>query len=92
MMRSQSALPKQETRVELVFSDRGEVYRIVRSPSYERPSLRKKKDGEQAMTTQPAEYPCFFRTARNFPERFQMSMKKYGRLWELTEGSFHRRL
>ena len=41
MMRSQSALPKQETRVELVFSDRGEVYRIVRSPSYERPSLRK---------------------------------------------------
>ena len=78
--------------MELVFSDRGEVYRIVRSPSYERPSLRKKKDGEQAMTTQPARVSLFLPDGWNFPERFQMSMKKYGRLWELTEGSFHRRL
>ena len=33
MMRSQWAPPDQETRVELIFSDRGQTYKIVRSPS-----------------------------------------------------------
>lgn len=54
MMRSQWAPPDQETKVELVFSDRGQTYKIVRSPSYQRRSLRKNKDGEYSMTLSQA--------------------------------------
>ena len=50
MMRSQWAPPDQETRVELVFSDGGETYKIVRSPSYQRRSLR--KNGSTTLTSQ----------------------------------------
>lgn len=88
MMRSQSALPKQETRVELVFSDRGEVYRIVRSPSYERPSLRKKKNGEQAMTTQPARVSLFLPDGSEFPGKISDVNEKIREIVGVDRGQF----
>lgn len=88
MMRSQSASPKQETRVELVFSDRGEVYRIVRSPSYQRPSLRKKKDGEQAMTTQPARVSLFLPDGSEFPGKISDVNEKIREIVGVDRGQF----
>lgn len=50
MMRSAYADPRTPTFVELIFSCRGEQYRILRNPDYERESLRKDKDGNPKMT------------------------------------------
>lgn len=69
MMRSQSARPDRETRVELTFSDGGEVYRIVRSPSYLRQSLRRNKNGEYAMTESGARASLFLPDGSEFPGR-----------------------
>ena len=54
MMRSQYAREGQETRVEFTFSQRGEEYRIVRSPSYFRRSKRKNKEGQYTAVQVPA--------------------------------------
>lgn len=54
MMRSQYAKEEQETRVEFAFSQRGEEYRIVRSPGYLRRSRRKGRDGTYAQVAVPA--------------------------------------
>lgn len=54
MMRSQYAKEEQETRVEFTFSQRGEEYRIVRSPGYLRRSRRKGRDGTYAQVAVPA--------------------------------------
>ena len=40
MLRSEQALPTVKTEVEFIFSLRGKIYRIVRSPKYERAKLR----------------------------------------------------
>ena len=40
MMRSENASPTEKTEVEFTFSLRGKIYRIVRSPKYERPKQR----------------------------------------------------
>lgn len=69
MMRSQSARPDRETRVELTFSDGEEVYRIVRSPSYLRQSLRRNKNGEYAMTESGARASLFLPDGSEFPGR-----------------------
>lgn len=69
MMRSQWAPPDQETRVELVFSDGGETYKIVRSPSYQRRSLRKNKDGEYSMTLSQARASLTLPDGTEFPGR-----------------------
>ncbi len=53
MMRSQYAGEGQETRVEFTFSQRGEEYRIVRSPSYFRRSKRKNKEGQYTAVQVP---------------------------------------
>ncbi len=50
MLRSQYAPESAETWVELVFEDKGQEYRIRRSPSYMRLSKRKNKDGEYTAT------------------------------------------
>lgn len=67
MMRSQWAPPDQETRVELFFSDGGETYKIVRSPSYQRRSLRKNKDGEYSMTLSQARASLTLPDGTEFP-------------------------
>lgn len=50
MMRSAYADLRTPTFVELEFLCRGEVYRIIRNPDYERESLRKDKDGNSKKT------------------------------------------
>lgn len=50
MMRSAYADLRTPTFVEFVFQCRGEEYRIVRNPDYERESLRKDKDGNAKKT------------------------------------------
>lgn len=53
-MRSQYAEVGTKTYVELEFESRGEIYRVVRSPEYQRESKRKNKDGERTLTTEKA--------------------------------------
>lgn len=50
MMRSEYADLRTPTFVELTFSCRGETYRVVRNPDYERESLRKDKNGNPKKT------------------------------------------
>lgn len=67
MMRSQYASPDVPTFVELVFSYRGECYKVRRNPSYERPSRRKNKDGERTVTMEPASVSLTMPDGREFP-------------------------
>lgn len=76
MMRSQSAPADQETRVELVFSDGGEIYRIVRTPSYQRQSLRKNKDGEYTMTGVQAKVSLILSDGTEFSGRISQINEK----------------
>lgn len=50
MMRSQYAPSGTKTYVDLTFSTGGQVWRVLRSPEYERESKRRNKDGERTMT------------------------------------------
>ena len=50
MMRSQYAPDGTKTYVDLTFSTGGQVWRVLRSPEYERESKRRNKDGERTMT------------------------------------------
>lgn len=54
MMRSQYAQTGTKTYVELEFESRGETYRVVRNPEYERESKRKNKDGGRTITKEKA--------------------------------------
>ena len=59
MMRSQYAALDTPTYVELVFSYRGEEYRIRRNPEYERLSQRKDKDGNYRKTKEKSQVQLF---------------------------------
>ena len=50
MMRSQYAPDGTKTYVDLTFSTGGQVWRVLRSPEYERESKRRNKDGGRTMT------------------------------------------
>lgn len=54
MMRSQYAEAGTKTSVELLFENRGQQYRILRCPEYERASRRKNKDGKYSVTKEKA--------------------------------------
>lgn len=54
MMRSQYAAAGTKTSVELLFENRGQQYRILRCPEYERTSRRKNKDGQYSVTKEKA--------------------------------------
>ncbi|MBS6196450.1 MAG: SMC family ATPase [Clostridiales bacterium] len=54
MMRSQYARIGTKTYVELEFENRGQIYRVIRNPEYQRESKRKNKDGERTLTTEKA--------------------------------------
>ncbi len=69
MMRSQYAGEGEETWVELVFSDRGKVYSIRRSPAYQRISKRRNKDGERTITTVPAKASLYLPDGSEYPGR-----------------------
>lgn len=53
MMRSQYAAEDEETWAELIFSEKGGIYRIRRSPSYIRLSKKKNRDGERTKISSP---------------------------------------
>ena len=59
MMRSQYAALDVPTYVELVFSYRGEKYRIRRNPEYERLSQRRDKDGNYRITKEKSQVQLF---------------------------------
>lgn len=59
MMRSAYADLRTPTFVELVFRCRGEEYRVVRNPDYERESLRKDKDGNPKKTQEKTKVELF---------------------------------
>lgn len=69
MMRSQYAKEGEETWVELIFSDRGEVYRVRRSPAYQRISKRRNKDGERTITTVSAKASFYLPDGSEYPGR-----------------------
>lgn len=69
MMRSQYASDGEETWVELTFSDRGEVYRIRRSPAYQRISKRRNKDGQRTVTTVQAKASLYLPDGSEYPGR-----------------------
>ena len=75
MMRSQYAKEDAETYVELTFSDKGQLYRIRRSPSYQRISKRRNKDGERTATMVPA------KASLTLPDGSEMP----GRIGEINE-------
>ncbi|HJB29911.1 MAG TPA: SMC family ATPase [Candidatus Blautia faecavium] len=59
MMRSEYADLRTPTFVELCFSCRGENYRVVRNPDYERESLRKDKNGNPKKTQEKSKAELF---------------------------------
>lgn len=59
MMRSAYADLRTPTFVDFTFSCRGEEYRIVRNPDYERESLRKDKEGNLKKTQEKASVELF---------------------------------
>lgn len=59
MMRSAYADLRTPTFVDFTFSCRGEKYRIVRNPDYERESLRKDKEGNPKKTQEKASVELF---------------------------------
>lgn len=75
MMRSQYAPEEAETWVELTFSEKGERYRIRRSPSYRRPGRRRGRDGERTFTLSPQKASLIL------PDGREMS----GRIAEINE-------
>lgn len=60
MLRSRFAEASVKTYVELEFENHSSVYRIVRSPEYQRPSLRKNADGTRNLTIEPAQVELYY--------------------------------
>ena len=85
MMRSQYAGEGEETWVELTFSDRGEVYRVRRSPAYQR--IRTASVPSQRCQQRPL-FICLM--GASIRAGSVTSMKRYGRSWEWTETSLPR--
>ena len=69
MMRSQYAKDGDETWVELVFTDKGKVYRIRRNPAYQRASKRKNRDGERTVTMVQAKASLILPDGSEYPGR-----------------------
>lgn len=59
MLRSRFAENSVKTFVELEFENHSSLYRIMRSPEYQRPSLRKNADGTRNLTVEPAQVELY---------------------------------
>ena len=68
MMRSQYAAEDTPTFVEFSFQYKGQDYRILRSPEYERASRRRGKDGERKMTLERSSVTLFLPDGTEFTE------------------------
>ncbi|MEG0988056.1 MAG: SMC family ATPase [Clostridium sp.] len=69
MMRSQYAKDDDETYVELAFLDKNDNYTVRRSPSYQRNSKRKNKEGERTVTTSLPKVSLILPDGSEFPGR-----------------------
>lgn len=76
MMRSQYAGASDETYVELLFSEGGKEYRIVRSPSYYRMGKRKNKNGENVLVQSGAKVSLFMPDGMECPGNIREINKK----------------
>ena len=99
MMRSAHARLKTPTYVEFVFSCRGEKYRIVRNPDYERESLRRDKDGKPKMTQEKSKVELFLpdgsllrenkkETNRRIEEIVGLDAKQFMQVAMIAQGDF----
>ena len=88
MMRSQYASQDVPTFVELVFSYRGECYKVRRNPSYERPSRRKNKDGERTVTMEPASVSLTMPDGREFPGKVREINEKIAEILGVGKEQF----
>lgn len=69
MMRSQLASEEDETYVELLFSDKGNLYTVRRNPAYQRHSKKRSKDGTRGLITTPAKASLLLPDGSEFPGR-----------------------
>ena len=99
MMRSQYAALDTPTYVELVFSYRGEEYRIRRNPEYERLSQRKDKDGNYRKTKEKSQVQLFLPdgseykgSKREVNEKIQrivgLDFKQFTQISMIAQGEF----
>lgn len=99
MMRSAHARLKTPTYVEFVFSCRGEKYRIVRNPDYERESLRRDKDGKPKMTQEKSKVELYLpdgsllrenkkETNRKIEEIVGLDAKQFMQVAMIAQGDF----
>lgn len=90
MMRSAYADLRTPTFVDFTFSCRGEEYRIVRNPDYERESLRKDKEGNPKKTQEKASVELFLPDGTVFVEIKKIQIQKSRKSQGWTHGSLCR--
>lgn len=99
MMRSQYAPVGTKTFVELEFENRGEIYRVVRSPEYQRESKRKTKDGKPGLTTEKARTELYLPDGtafsgnrqeinRKIVEILGVDARQFGQIAMIAQGDF----
>lgn len=81
MMRSDYALSEQKTYVEFLFEDKGERYKIIRNPEYDRKGRKKKKNKDGSL-----EYPLVKEKAK---VEFYFLRKEMEESGEEKEQAFH---
>lgn len=99
MMRSAHAKLKTPTYVEFIFTCRGEKYRVVRNPDYERESLRRDKEGKPKMTQEKSKVELFLpdgsllrenkkETNRKIEEIVGLDAKQFMQVAMIAQGDF----
>lgn len=88
MMRSQYADLNMPTFVDFSFQYRDRLYRIVRSPEYERPSRRKGKDGHPGTTVEKARVSLYLPDGREFMGKKAEVNRKIVEIIGLDAGQF----
>ena len=88
MMRSQYAGLDTPTFVDFTFRYREQLYRIVRSPEYERPSRRKGKDGKPGMTVEKAKVSLYLPDGSEFMGKKGEVNRKIVEIIGLDAGQF----
>lgn len=88
MMRSQYAGLDTPTFVDFTFQYREQLYRIVRSPEYERPSRRKGKDGKPGTTVEKAKVSLYLPDGSEFMGKKGEVNRKIVEIIGLDAGQF----
>lgn len=88
MMRSQYAAEDTPTFVEFSFQYKGQDYRILRSPEYERASRRRGKDGERKMTLERSSVTLFLPDGTEFTGKKAETNRKIVDIIGLDAGQF----